>query len=613
MPQSGPNANSSFRPILALAVWFGLLMGLLEGSLRLLFQRLDWLNWTANDFPVSLEFLWIAIVINLLLFCLVGLFCAFTAIRLKSEDSLRMAAWFFSFLLFLDLFGFSGRIRSYACIVLAAGLATAFSRWFRSHEAGVQVFCRKTLPVLAGVSVVLSLCVQASIWIPERRAAQSLPPAAPGAPNVLVLVIDTARADHFSAYGYARPTSPNLERLAKEGTLFENAIATSSWTLPTHKAMLTGRYSYELGKQTAPLDDRYPTLGEFLQARGYRTGAFSANTQVFARDKGFHRGFIRFEDFFHNWADRFQRTFIGRTFSKYVLPRLGYENFLGRKLAEDVNQEALRWIDQSAGRPFFAFLNYFDPHDPYLPPEPFRSKFSKMPKPGGVINFHLMRYNPKLTPELLQSETDAYDGALAYCDHHLGELLAELARRSLDRNTILIVTSDHGESLGEHGLIVHRNALYREVLHVPLVIRWPGRVPAGQRISQTVTHASLPATLMDLLGLASQSPFPGPSLTQLWNGSEPPADWPHPLAELAQLRYEPLQHMPVYHGAMRSIVSPEWHFIWHEKFGAELYDWKHDPAQTKNLAKSPEAADVVRDFQKELAARKAIRPPAGKY
>lgn len=613
MPQSGSHAGSAFRPLLVLAVWFGLCMGLLEGSLRLLFQKLDWLNWTAEEFPVSIEFLWIAIVINLLLFCLVGLLCACTALRFKHADSLRLAAWLFSFLLCLDLLGFSGRIRLYACIVLAAGLATAFSRWFRSHEAGVQVFCRKTLPALAGVSVVLSLCVQAAIWIPEQRAMQKLPPAAPGAPNVLVLVIDTARADHFSAYGYARLTSPNLKRLAKEGTLFDNAIATSSWTLPTHKSMLTGRYSYEMGSQTAPLDDRYPTLGEVLQGRGYRTAAFSANTQVFARHEGFHRGFIHFEDFFHNWADRFQRTFMGRTFSKYVLPRLGYENFLGRKLAEDVNQEALRWIDQSAGRPFFAFLNYFDPHDPYLPPEPYRSKFSKQPKPGGAINFYLMRYNPKLTPELLQSETDAYDGTLAYCDHHLGELLAELARRNLQQNTIVIVTSDHGESLGEHGLIVHRNALYREVLHVPLVIRWPGRIPAGRRISQVVTHAALPATLMDLLGLASQSPFPGPSLVQLWNGSEPPADWPHPLAELAQLRYEPLKHMPLYHGALKSIVTPEWQFIWHEKFGVELYDWKRDPAQTRNLAKSTELENVVRGFQEELAARKVIRPPAGKY
>jgi arylsulfatase A-like enzyme len=176
-----------------------------------------------------------------------------------------------------------------------------------------------------------------------------------------------------------------------------------------------------------------------------------------------------------------------------------------------------------------------------------------------------------------------------------------------------MVTSDHGESLGEHGLMGHRNALYREVLHVPFVIRWPGRIPAGRRISQTISQASLPATMMDLLGLASESPFPGPSLVQLWNGPEPPADWPHPLAELDQLKYEPIKHKPVYHGAMKSVVSPEWQFIWHEKFGIQLYDWNHDPAQTNDLAKTPEEGDVVRGFQEELAARKVARPPAGKF
>ena len=150
--------------------------------------------------------------------------------------------------------------------------------------------------------------------------SSKLPAAAGDAPNVLVIVVDTLRADHLSSYGYARPTTPNIDRIATEGVLFENAVATSSWTFPSHASLLTGRYQYEHGMDkirempavggNAFSANGLPTLGEVLMQKGYRTGAFSANRTYFTHDLGFGRGFIHFEDYFHSPSDMFVRTLV---------------------------------------------------------------------------------------------------------------------------------------------------------------------------------------------------------------------------------------------------------------------------------------------------------------
>jgi arylsulfatase A-like enzyme len=413
--------------------------------------------------------------------------------------------------------------------------------------------------------------------------------------------VDTLRADHLSSYGYHRPTSPRLDALAQQGVLFETAIATSSWTLPSHVSLVTGRYAYENPARGSPLDPSLPTIAEAFRARGYRTGAFSANTFFFSRQVGFGRGFIRFEDYFHSWADRAARTLYGRKVSQYLLQRLGFEDIPGRKLAEHVTAGTLDWIADDP-RPFFVMLNYFDTHDPYLPPQPWRNKFSRQPNPGGVLNSFLLRYYPEMSPEQLQGEIDAYDGALAYVDDQIGRLLDALAQQGRLENTIVVITSDHGEMLGEHELFLHRNCLYREAIHVPLILRWPGRLPAGARIAQPVSIASLPATLMELVG-AENAAFPGPSLAPLWQLPLPVANWPDPLAELAQFPFEPVKREPAYHGAMQSLVSPAWHYIEHEKFGPELFHWENDRAQTHNLAVTPEGRPVADALAAQLKQR----------
>ncbi len=338
---------------------------------------------------------------------------------------------------------------------------------------------------------------------------------------------------------------------------------------------------------------------------GFRTGAFSANTVFFSRWMGFGPGFLHFEDVFGSPADMAARTLYGRKFYQFVLERLGYEDIPGRKHARNVNRSLLRWLDANRARPFFCFVNYFDAHDPYLPPEPYRSKFSNRKSPGGALNSFILRLDLE-RPDQLQGEIDAYDGAIAYLDDEIGRLLAALEERGLAGNTLVAIVSDHGESFGEHGLLLHRNALYLEVVRVPLLIIWPGHLPQGAKVVAPVSIASLPSTILDLLGDAGQTAFPGPSLASLWKEAAPPAAWPYPLAELAQFRFGRVRKNPAYSGAMKSLITPQWQWIRHERLGTSLYDWPHDSREENDLAGTPQGHAVTQSLQKCIEANPAL-------
>lgn len=606
----------SARNILLMAASMGLLTGLVEGAGMLAMQNLGWLNWNMAQVSVSAEIIWISAVAGLLLFLVVGVLLAMIAKLLPDSLAMRFAAGTLTLALFFDWLALSGRIRHSGAAALSVGLAVVYARWFSKHEPAAVSFWRRSLPWLAGATLATFIVIQGGQRLLESRAVAALPQSPAGAPNVLVIVVDTLRADRLSAYGHSRPTSPNLDKLTQQGVLFENAIATSSWTLPSHASLLTGRYEYENRAAQGGFGGKLPTLSEELRDRGYRTGAFSANTFFFSRRMGFGRGFLHFEDYFHSLQDMAARTLYGRKFSQYVLRRFGFEDIPGRKLAADVNRGALAWLDRDSSRPFFVFLNYFDTHDPFLPPQPWRGKFSQRPNPGGILNSFAHRYYPEMTAEELQSEKDAYDGAVAYVDDAIGKLLESLRSRGLLENTIVVVTSDHGEMLGEHGLYLHRNCLYREVIHVPLIIAWFGKdaqkIPAGARVPRPVTNAALPATVVELLGGAAQTKFPGPSLATLWKDPSAAADWPDALAELGKFPFEPVKKEPAYHGWMKTLVNSQWQFIVHEKFGYELYDWTADPQQARNLAAAAEAEQAARAMASKVEKITGEKLPAAK-
>lgn len=592
--------------LLLFAAWTGIVCGLVEGAGLLALQQLGWLNWNMAQVAVSAEIIWISPFFDLLLFLAVAVLCV-PVVRFVPR-LLPVAIGLLAFFLFFDWLALSGRIRHSGAVALGLGLAVVFVRWWIKHQETARRMGRRTLPWVAALALFSAVGIEGGKWLAERLALASLPAVPADAPNVLVVIVDTLRADHLSAYGYGRATSPHIDAVARQGTLFEAAIATSSWTLPSHVSLVTGRFPHENHAQGTAIDPAFPTVAEAFRQRGYRTAAFSGNTFFFSTRVGFGRGFLHFEDFFHSWEDRAARTLYGRKLSQFVLQRLGYEDIPGRKRAADVTSAALNWIGDDR-RPFLAYLNYFDVHDPYLPPQPWRDKFSAHANPGGILNSFLLRFYPEMTAAQLQDEIAAYDGAVAYADDQIGRLLDQLDRRGLAANTLVVITSDHGEMLGEHELYLHRNCLYRQAIHVPLIVRWPGHLPAGKRVTLPVSIASIPATLVDLAGMAQDAPFPGPSLAGLWQSAEPAPAWPDALSELTQFPFEPLKRDPAYYGAIQSLVTPGWHYIEHEKFGRQLFRWREDPEESTDLAATAEGKPLADQLARESQRRMAQPSP----
>lgn len=609
---------SSLASVTALAVCFAVVTGLIEGAGLLAFQRINWARW-GPMIHVSREILWISPVVDLCFFLLIAALLWMISLLFRRFPLEQAVVFIFSFLAVYDWLTVTGRLYRVACVLLALGAAVAFRRWFVKHQHR-RVWIRAA-PVAVLLWAVTFAGIQGQKSWHEHRELVALPPAVPNSANVIVVVIDTLRADHVSSYGYSRLTTPNLDRLADEGVMFENAISPSSWSLPSHASLVTGRYLHDhkvgavqpepwFGWGRSGLGG-FSTIGEALEAKGYRTAAFSANRTYFSSDLGFGRSFIHFEDYFNSPADCFLRTLYGREFARIYLKRsdkslvkrslraLGWTSLLDqdaegsgsyggafgiRKHADEVNDEVLSWIGRRhQDRPFFAFLNYFDVHDPYGGPRAY-------PKPAWAQ----------------ASDIDRYDDGVKYVDDCLGRLVAALQQRGLANNTMIVVTSDHGESLGQHYLMTHGRALYWELIHVPLVIWYPGHLPAGKKITIAVSNAAIPATIAELLGAAGNS-FIGPGLDQLWNNPSSSSQFADPLSELIENRY-PGKHdrdadslIPTATtGAMQTLVTSEWQIIRHDKQGVQLYDRVHDPGETRDLVGSSSTQQIESQLFKDL-------------
>jgi arylsulfatase A-like enzyme len=313
-------------------------------------------------------------------------------------------------------------------------------------------------------------------------------------PSVLFVVLDTTATNHLSAYGYARPTTPALETLARRSLVYQRAISPAPWTIPAHAAMFSGHYPSELGFDGANFEEDPPpgSLANDLEASGRPAYAISANPLV-ASDGMLRSGYRAL------WqGDRLTRPLLLE-----LLDRLrSREEFMTS--GEQITDLALDWLDRLAprGDPWFLFLNYVDPHMPYQPPEREHDEFARGIDADAVMAA-AARYNSglgPLEPETMEAMRALYDGEIASMDHALGRLLDELGRRGYDpTNLFIIVTADHGEALGEHGLIGHLRGLPDTVLHVPLLIAGPGITPGV--IATAVQTVQLRATVRALLGL----------------------------------------------------------------------------------------------------------------
>jgi arylsulfatase A-like enzyme len=393
------------------------------------------------------------------------------------------------------------------------------------------------------------------------------------APNVVLISVDTLRADALGSYGGPLPT-PAFDRLAREGALFEQAFAPAPATATSHATLFTGQEPQRHGvlRNGESLPDAANALAEVFRANGYRTGAFVSSFVLDPRF-GWNQGFEHYD------ADLPER---GSTMGKdHAYPGAFWsaERFAGfDRRATATTEAARRWIESTA-EPYFAFVHYFDPHAPYVPPQVFaeRAAAASVPLEG--------RSAKGIGPDKLETLIRRYLGEVLYTDDALAALLDAIDQPGA-RSTLVVVTADHGEGLGQHHWLEHALHLYEEQLHVPLLLRWPGEIPAGRRITTAVALADVAPTILALVGLPAGADMDGRSLAEAVRGGAEPT--PRPIFAVRRLVTETAGSGT---GVKLSVREGSWKYIWNGDRPHELYDLASDPHEGRNvIASQPEIA-----------------------
>ena len=608
----------TFPPLMLLSIWLGLVTGLLE--LGLVYARSHVVGWsTLSALQISRHFPWMIPLANLVLFLGWGLVIVLIG-RLWRRIGGQPSILLLSFPACLaPLLVFPGLYRI-AYVALAAGFATSVARWISAVP--VQ-FCRlmtTSLPVLFMAICLFGGWKGGQMALGERWAISASPELKRGGMNVLFLVMDTVRADRLSLHAYKRQTTPNLQRIAARGVRFDHAQATAPWTLPSHASMFTGLWPHQTGvSENRPLDATCPTVAEFLADRGYLTAGFVANTYFCNSWFGLGRGFFHYEDFYDedlavSVSETLRSSALGR--GVVSLAHLPAEGGRARKTAAQINRDFLDWLsEQDNGRPFFVFLNYFDAHAPYIVPGGCDRHFGRRAETPAELAL-LRDWESRVKQKVPEGEatlvSDAYDDCIGYLDSQIGRLMEELESRGLLDNTLVVITSDHGEELGEHGLFGHGRSLYSQEVHVPLVIIAPGGSATGRVVGEPVSLRDLPATFVDLLGYTHDSPFPGESLARYWKpGSGRVGTCPSPAFSEVALRDKVSKNpnrAPAWRGPMQSVVADGRAYIRNADGRAELYDIMNDPAELHDLAGSTESHALLRLRQNLQSLLEEARP-----
>jgi arylsulfatase A-like enzyme len=607
-----PHGLGTSAQVLLIAVWFGLAAGMVEAVTLLVFRRAGLLTWYMRELNVSLDFLWIAPLVNVAFFIAIGLLLLVVTAPLRFLPLLKhlapadIALFVFTWLACFIPLNVPNRLRDWSMILLSLGLAVQISLWLRRRRSTARAWLRRSVVWLLVTVAVTGVVIHGGSIVLERNRLRALPVTAPGAPNIVLIVLDAVRADHLSTYGYERATTPNIDRIAAEGVLFEHAITPSSWTLPSHASLFTGRYVHEhrADSSHAQLDDEYPTLAEVLAAQGYATAGFSGNVEWATSGAGLARGFIHFEDYFKTIGDVITRTVLGRQIGVRLAAPFGIRDRLDRRHGVDLTRAFTAWLDANPGRPFFTFFNYFDAHSPYAAPAPYHTKFMTPDQQSLDVRLAVRPTPPEdrqVTPLHRDFWMAAYDGGLASLDSEIGHLFDELRKRGLLERSLIIITADHGEAFREHGLYGHGHGLNLEQLRVPLIIRLPGGAHAGLRVSKLVPFVNIPATILSLTGGDAPRQIPGESLSRFWQaGSSATRVDDEPLLSEVGYRMNQPDAWPIHSGWVKSLITPDWHFIQQEKGHSELYRWPQDLGEQVNLADSAEGKAVVASFRVKL-------------
>lgn len=413
-------------------------------------------------------------------------------------------------------------------------------------------------------------------------SAASLRPA-PDAPNLVLVVLDTARLDRMSLYGYARPTTPALEKLARSSRVYTRAYATAPWTCPSHASMFTGLYpcAHHVTQESWVMRRGLLTLAEALWERGYETIGLVGNPML-RPSLGFGQGFDRYEE---HWRQARSRD------------------------AEHPSLAAFRaLLGAEHRRPFFAFVNFIEPHNPYDSSGEFRGRYAD---PHGVVDNAWADYftgRRAWSEAELRQLSDAYDEEIAFVDAAVGRILADLETRGLLEKTVVVVTSDHGENLGDHQLLDHVFSVHDSLAHVPLIVRWPAAFGEGVRDDSSVQLLDLFPTLLGLAGAADRFPSQGVDLAGRPPGSiVRPAlvEYEYP-RQVLRILGEPDASSPrlaPYKRGLRALRDGDLKLVLADDGTMRLHDLAADPREERDLAADPAwtaTAERMRERLREL-------------
>ena len=454
---------------------------------------------------------------------------------------------------------------------------------------------------------------------PGARVRAASKPSGPSRPNIVLISLDTVRADHLSLYGYSRKTTPRLEALAQSSTLYRHAQAAGDMTLPSHAAMFTGTYASwngahpGLNEHANAMAEQYRTLPEILSANGYATLAVVANTAFLQPAFGFDRGFESFDS---------RSPLLLLPPDKPYYLRQGVRRFLHQftateefdmnvRRASEINEVAYQALARvrGEGRPFFLFVNYMDAHSPYVPPAPFDAMY---PGKDRTVTYarrlawgaEVASLRGKLTGPQRDHLISQYDGAIAYMDAQIGDLIRHLQQAGVYENTLIAVTGDHGEAFGERGFMGHGESVYQDEVSVPLLIRYP----RGQKqvVESLAGHVDILPTILASAGI------PAPVFVQgrnLLDGATP-ADrflvsesFPEPRLMDLHKRFIRTE---------RALYSGKYKLIASTAGKRELYNIANDPAEQSDLCGGETSRCVEMAGTLEAWLKSAPRPVATK-
>ncbi len=563
----------------------GLLVGMTEVVWSYLLPRISsqWQAVLPADLPGLGAFLLAALVTDGTLGLLLGLLLLGVARLLRIRRTARGPGWlltpllaggmcylYVGWIVLFVLLPVDRRTLTYQAIVFVGVTLLVTAAWLLSRT--ILANPRRGRWIAAALAAGLGLLV--AVGFAAYRA--SLPTETPLAPtpggprpNVLLITLDTLRADYVGCYGHPWIETPTLDRLAGEGVRFSQTVAQAPSTTPSHCSLMTSVYPFvHEAHNGKPMRPELVTLADVLAANGYETVAFTSATTTRSINSGLNRGFERYVDSLVPWSELFSRDEFQHLIFFYALGIVQHSQIPGGV----VTDRALRWFGQRSERPFFAWLHYFDPHDPYGSPPPFRGKYTGRCDDG--------------LPLAAQRERYAED--ISYVDNEVGRVIAALEAAGELDNTLVLVTSDHGEAFGErHGAIVekkHGRWLYDTTQLVPWIVRMPAGDGAGRSIATQAELVDVPPTVLGLLEIPSPDSFIGTDFAPQVSGRA--ADTPSRAAYAFNV-------IDIQTGDSERDVSfvqqiavrePDWKFITIPRTQANsLFDLRTDPGETRSV------------------------------